>query len=88
MKKSLLLFCFLMVINLQAQDFWTQFSTAQPAASTGIRSISIVNNTTTWLSMGCGTTGCQTIRRYAKTVNGGSVWTTGAIDLGPQSSNL
>ena len=38
--------------------------------------------------MSCGTSGCNSLRRFAKTVNGGSVWTTAAIDLGPSSTNL
>lgn len=71
-----------------SQDFWTQFATSQPTSPTGIRSISIVNTNTTWLNMSCGTVGCTPIRRYARTSNGGSVWTTGAMDLGPDSANL
>ncbi len=88
MKKLLLLFCLVSTINTKAQDFWTEYATAQPTTSTGVRSISIVNQNVTWLNMACGTSGCQTIRRYAKTTNGGSVWTTGEIDLGPDSNNL
>jgi photosystem II stability/assembly factor-like uncharacterized protein len=38
--------------------------------------------------MSCGTTNCPTIRRYAKTTNGGTTWNTAEIDLGPQSSQL
>lgn len=88
MKKLLLLSALLLTLVSQAQDVWTEYATAQPAVSTGVRSISIVDANTTWLNMGCGTTGCTTIRRFAKTVNGGSVWTTAAIDLGPSSTNL
>ena len=88
MKKLILFCCFLLVNTLYAQDFWTEFSTSQPINSTGVSSISIVSPTTTWLNMKCGTVSCGTIRRYAKTTNGGSVWTTGEIDLGPDSQNL
>jgi|GEM_PF-421035 len=87
-KKIIVLLCLFLASVSWSQDFWTKFSTAQPTSPTGVRSISIVNPTTTWLNMSCGTTACPTIRRYAKTVNGGSVWTTGEIDLGPQSANL
>ncbi|NHM07547.1 T9SS type A sorting domain-containing protein [Flavobacterium sp. CYK-4] len=38
--------------------------------------------------MSCSTTGCTTLRRFAKTENGGSTWSTSAIDLGPNSNNL
>ncbi|MFN8275368.1 MAG: glycosyl transferase, partial [Flavobacteriaceae bacterium] len=88
MKKLLLLSIFLIVVRAQAQSVWTEYATAQPAASTGVRSISIVDENVTWLNMGCGTPACSTIRRFAKTDNGGTVWTTGAIDLGPNSLNL
>ncbi|MFY8213813.1 MAG: T9SS type A sorting domain-containing protein [Flavobacterium sp.] len=88
MKKLILFCCFILTSSLCAQDFWTEFSTSQPTNATGVSSISIVSPTTTWLNMKCGTAGCSTIRRYAKTTNGGSVWTTGAIDLGPDSQNL
>lgn len=88
MKKLLLFIALLAALISKAQDVWTEYSTAQPAASTGVRSISIVDANVTWLNMSCGTTGCTTIRRFAKTVNGGTVWTTAAIDLGPGSTNL
>ncbi|MBS7788046.1 T9SS type A sorting domain-containing protein [Flavobacterium sp. CYK-55] len=88
MKKVLYLSALLFSISLCAQDFWTEFSTAQPTASTGVSSISMVSNTTTWLSMSCGTVGCTPIRRYAKTTNGGNSWTTQEIDLGPNTNQL
>lgn len=73
---------------MQAQDFWTEYSTSQPLTSTGVRSISIVDQNVTWLNMSCGTSGCTPIRRYAKTVNGGTTWTTASIDFGVNSNNL
>ncbi len=88
MKKIVVLYCLLWTVASWSQDFWTQFPTSQPVSPTGIRSISIVDTNTTWLNMSCGTTGCSTIRGYAKTVNGGSVCTTDEIDLGPESVNL
>jgi photosystem II stability/assembly factor-like uncharacterized protein len=88
MKKLLLIATFMVALSSQAQDFWTEYATAQPAASTGMRSISIVDDNVTWISPSCGTSGCTAIRRYAKTVNGGTVWTTGVVDLGANSANL
>lgn len=88
MKKLLLLPFLLLVINAQAQDIWTEYATSQPMVSTGVRSISIVDDNITWLNMACGTTGCTPIRRFAKTVNGGSVWNTAEINLGPSTLNL
>lgn len=88
MKKIIVLFCLFWAMVSWSQDFWTQFSTSQPSSPTGVKSISIVNTNTTWLNMSCGTTGCTTIRRFAKTNNGGSVWTSSEIDLGTESANL
>jgi hypothetical protein len=88
MKKLLLFSSFLFAMGAQAQDYWTEYATAQSAASTGMRSISIIDPSNAWLSMSCGTTGCTTIRRYAKTVTGGTSWTTGVVDLGAASANL
>lgn len=88
MKKLLLFAAFLVAFSSQAQDFWTEYATAQPAASTGMRSISIVDNNNAWLSMSCGTTGCTTIRRYSRTTDGGLTWITGVVDLGAASANL
>jgi photosystem II stability/assembly factor-like uncharacterized protein len=89
MKKLLLISIYLtaMTSQSQLQDFWTEYATAQPTLSTGVRSISIVDENTTWLDMRPGTVAAS-IRRYAKTVNGGTVWTTGSIDLGVDSINL
>ena len=88
MKKLLLLSFIIATISTEAQDFWTEHATSQPASSTGVRSISIIDANHAWLSMGCGTGNCDPIRRYAKTANGGSSWTTGEIDLGPNWHNL
>lgn len=88
MKKILLFASFLTVFGAQAQDYWTEYATSQPAASTGMRSISIVDNNVVWLSNSCGTTGCATIRRYSLSLDGGVTWTTNAIDLGASSANL
>jgi photosystem II stability/assembly factor-like uncharacterized protein len=87
--KKLLLLCLFFAANTYAQtDFWTEYATSQPAASTGMRSISIVDANVTWLSNSCGTTGCTTIRRYSKTTDGGLTWTTADINLGSTSANL
>ena len=92
MKKLLLLFLFsVSLMNAQipvTTDYWTEYPTSQPAASTGMRSISIVDANVAWLNNTCGTTGCTTIRRFSRTINGGTVWNTSAIDLGAAAANL
>ena len=87
MKKLLLLFLFSCGVAT-AQDYWTEYPTSQPTASTGMRSISIVDENVAWLSNSCGTANCTTIRRFSRTTNTGTVWNTAAIDLGPASANL
>jgi Secretion system C-terminal sorting domain/Photosynthesis system II assembly factor YCF48 len=88
MKKLLLLLFLGFILNANSQNFWTENATSQPAAVTGMRSISIVDANISWLNMSCGTTGCATIRRWAKSINGGTSYTTGVIDLGAASANL
>lgn len=89
MKKILLFAAILVAFSSNAQtDFWTEQATSQPAASTGMRSISIVDDNVAWLSNSCGTTGCTTIRRYSLTLDYGTTWITNAIDLGAASANL
>lgn len=88
MKKILLFAALIVAISTQAQDFWTEYATAQPAASTGMRSISVVDDNVVWLSNSCGTTGCTPIRRYSLSTDSGLTWTTNAIDLGASAANL
>ncbi|MBS1535862.1 MAG: T9SS type A sorting domain-containing protein [Bacteroidetes bacterium] len=88
--KKLLLFASLVLAlpSIAQTTFWTEYPTSQPAASTGMRSISIVDDNIAWLSNSCGTSGCTAIRRYSRSVNGGTVWNTGVVDLGATSADL
>lgn len=89
MKKLLLFASLVLTFPVFSQTtFWTEYPTSQPATSTGMRSISIVDDNIAWLSMSCGTSGCTTIRRYSRTTNGGTVWSTGVVDLGATSADL
>ncbi len=90
MKKLLFISIYLTAMTSQSQfeDFWTEYATAQPLTSTGVRSISIVDENTTWLNMSDGSGNGQSLRRYSKSLNGGTLWTTGAINLGVDSVNL
>ena len=74
--------------NRAAGDYWTEYATAQSAASTTERSISIVDENVSWLSNSCGTTGCTTIRRYSRTLDAGLTWNTGVVDLGAGAAGL
>ena len=88
MKKLLLISSFLLALTTQAQDYWTEYATGQATASTGVRSISPIDANTTWLNFACGTSGCTAIRRWGLSTNGGTVWTTGVVNLGASSTSL
>jgi photosystem II stability/assembly factor-like uncharacterized protein len=89
MKKNLLFILFLFVFSAQAQnDYWTEVSTSQPGASTGITSISYVDANLVWANNNNGAAGGIEIRRYSKSTDGGATWTTAPIDLGASSSDL
>ncbi len=88
MKKILLLSFVFTVITAQAQDYWTEFSTSQPAPSTGVRSISIVDDNVVWLNNSNGDGSGDVIRRYSRSTDSGVTWTTNAIDLGVSSNDL
>jgi len=88
MKKMLLLSFVFSVITAQAQDYWTEYSTSQPTTSTGVRSISIVDDNVVWLSNGSGDGSGDIMRRYSLSTDSGVTWTTNAIDLGVSSNDL
>lgn len=88
MKKAILIFILFLASKSQAQDFWTQYSTAQTTQGTGVRSISIVDENVTWLNMESGTSTQSSIRRFSKTQDDGLTWISAEIDLGSDSPNL
>ena len=75
-------------ISFAQGDYWTEYANAQPAVSTNVGSISIVNDNVVWCNNGCGTANCTAIRRYSRSVNSGLNWTTGVVDLGAASQSL
>jgi photosystem II stability/assembly factor-like uncharacterized protein len=86
MKKLLLFIVFLTTVLGYSQDFWTEYSTGYyDTGSYGVRSISIVDQNTTWLTMNGDVAG-QEMRLYSKTVDGGVSWTPGFVDFGLNSS--
>jgi len=87
MKKMLLLSFLFIAITAQAQDYWTEYSTSQPAPSTGVRSISIVDDNVVWLCNANGDGSGDIIRRYSLSTDSGVTWTTNTIDLGVSSND-
>ncbi len=88
MKKAFLIFILFLASKSQAQDFWTEYSSAQTIQGTGVRSISIVDENVTWLNMEIGNSSENSIRRFSKTLDGGFVWASAEIDLGSDAPNL
>lgn len=88
MNKLLLLVVFFSSLSGQSQDFWTEYSTSQANLSEGVKCISIVDQNTTWLNMWPGNGSIHHFPRYAKTINGGTVWTSALINLGEDTNEL
>jgi photosystem II stability/assembly factor-like uncharacterized protein len=88
MKKLLLLFVFFTTLLAQSQDFWTEYSTSQTNLIEGVKCISIVDQNTTWLNMWPLDGSTNHFPRYAKTINGGTVWTSALVNLGADTNDL
>lgn len=80
MKKTLLiLMSLVLAIGVQAQ--WMNQSTNFPDESTGIKYISIVNDDIVWVSAYDGSGGTAHRQNFSKTIDGGTTWTSGLIDV-------
>lgn len=88
MNKLLLLFVFFTTLLAQSQDFWTEYSTSQTNLIEGVKCISIVDQNTTWLNMWPLDGSTNHFPRYAKTINGGTVWTSALVNLGADTNDL
>lgn len=90
MKKILLLSICLTAFSTFAQDFWTSKATTFTQVSRGINDISIVDDNIVWVKAYDGTSGGSTnnVRQYARSIDGGNTWTSGAINLGISQTNL
>ncbi len=82
MKKLLLLALSITAFSGQAQ-FWTPKATTFAAVSRGVNDISIVDDNVIWVKAYDGTGGNdQTVKQYARSVDGGNTWTSGNINVG------
>lgn len=90
MKKILLLSICLTAFTSFGQDFWTSKATTFPQESRGVNDISIVDANVIWVKSYDGATGGSTnnIRQYARSIDSGNTWTSGAINLGISQTNL
>lgn len=82
MKKILLLALAITGFSAQAQ-FWTPKATTFTTVSRGVNDISIVDDNVVWVKAYDGSgANDQTVKQYARSVDGGNTWTSGNINLG------
>lgn len=87
MKKTLLiLMSLVLTIGVQAQ--WMIQSTNFPDASTGVKHISIVNDDIVWISAYDGSGATEVRQNFSKTIDGGTTWTAGMIDVGSATVDI
>jgi hypothetical protein len=90
MKKKLLLILLLCSLATNAQ-FWTEKATGFSTPSRSLNSISIVNTNVIWAIAFDNTAPLNpiySIKEFTRSIDGGNTWTTGNIDLGPNSSDM
>lgn len=82
MKKTLLLLLAITGFSAQAQ-FWTPKATTFTTTSRGVDDITIVNDNVVWVKAYDGNPdGVQTVKEYARSIDGGNTWTSGNINVG------
>jgi photosystem II stability/assembly factor-like uncharacterized protein len=82
MRSLLLVTCFITSSFTAQAQFWKEYSSGFPTASTGISRFDIVDENIAW---GIGYNGINpenNIQRFSKTADGGLTWTDGAFTLG------
>lgn len=86
MKTKLLFLIALITVSIEAQ--WTVQNTGFTTASRGIKSISIVDENIVW-ALGFDGSGLNAnVQQYTKTVNGGTTWTPGTINISSTGSGI
>lgn len=82
MKKLLLTLSFIAFCSVANAQSWNVQSTGFPNVSTGVQDINIVDANTVWALGYDGSAAAANYQRFTKTVNGGTNWTPGTINLG------
>ena len=80
MKKTLL-FLMSLVLTIGVQAQWMIQSPNFPDESTGVKYISIVNDDIVWISAYDGSSTSEHRQNFSKTIDGGTTWTAGMIDV-------
>ncbi|HEY6142485.1 MAG TPA: T9SS type A sorting domain-containing protein [Flavobacterium sp.] len=90
MKKKLLLIISLISFGVNAQS-WTEKATGFSSPNISLNSISIVDDNVIWASA-FDITDFEhpdyTVKEFTKSIDSGETWTTGAINLGPNSEDM
>ncbi len=81
MKKLLLSLSFIASCSGAIAQSWTVQSTGFPTTNTGVQDINIIDANIVWALGYAGATGTA-YQRFTKTINGGTNWTQGTINIG------
>ncbi|NPD45958.1 MULTISPECIES: T9SS type A sorting domain-containing protein [unclassified Lentimicrobium] len=87
MKKTLL-FLMSLVLTISVQAQWMIQSPNFPDESTGVKHISIVNDDIVWISAYDGSASSEHRQNFSKTIDGGTTWTAGMIDVGSSTVDI
>jgi len=82
MKKLLLIICFIAATSSTFAQSWVAQSSGFASPSRGISAFQVVDANTVWAYAYDGVTTTNNIQEFTRTINGGSNWTTGTINVG------
>jgi len=82
MKRFLFFTALFTLITFVSSAQWVEQATGFATASRGIRNISIVDANTVWACAYDGSGSNANVQEFTKTVDGGTTWTPGTIDVG------
>lgn len=80
--KKILFSAFAFFISTSAFSQWATQSSAFTTASRGIAGLEVYNANTVWAFAADGSGGSANVQEFTKTTNGGTTWTSGAINVG------
>jgi photosystem II stability/assembly factor-like uncharacterized protein len=82
MKKLLLTFCFIAVSLSTFAQSWVSQASGFASPSRGISDLKIIDANTVWGLAYDGTTAAANVQEFTRTIDGGSTWTPGVINVG------
>ncbi|WP_426275261.1 T9SS type A sorting domain-containing protein [Chryseobacterium sp. S-02] len=88
MKRILLSAFALLTSSLAFSQYWGTQNTAFTTASRGISGMEVYDANTVWAFAYDGATSTNNVQEFTKTSNGGTTWTSGAINIGDPSLTI